>query len=83
MIDDVLGLSNCGPESTQLQEYINIKTASKKLQYATDKTVRMHIGSKNPTYKCNMSYIDSWGTSQTNPTERYLGSVKVKETQKI
>ena len=49
MIDDVLGLSNCGPESTQLQEYINIKTASKKLQFATDKTTRMHVGSKNNT----------------------------------
>ena len=83
MIDDVLGLSNCGPESTQLQEYINIKTASKKLQFATDKTARMHVGSKNNTYKCDQSYIDSWGTRQTNPTEKFMGSVKVRQTQKI
>ena len=38
MIDDVFSISNCGPESTQIQEYLNIKTASKKLQYATENT---------------------------------------------
>ena len=29
MLDDVLALSNCGPEATQLREYINIKSGSK------------------------------------------------------
>ena len=48
MIDDVFGLSNCGPESIQINEYINIKTGSKKLQFARDKNLSkgMLVGQK-------------------------------------
>ena len=48
MIDDVFGLSNCGPESIQINEYINIKTGSKKLQFARDKNFSkgMLVGQK-------------------------------------
>ena len=67
MINDVLGLSNCGPESTQLQEYINIKTASKNLQFAIDKTARMHVGSKNPAY----------GTHQLSRPMRIIGPIQI------
>ena len=38
MLDDVFALSNCGPESIQINESINIKTGSKKLQFAKEKT---------------------------------------------
>ena len=44
MLDDILTFSNCGPEAIQMREFINIKTGSKKLQMATDKTSKMHIG---------------------------------------
>ena len=36
MLDDVFALSLCGPNSIQMQEFLNIKSGSKKLQYATD-----------------------------------------------
>ena len=77
MLDDVFALSTCGPASIQMQEYINIKSGSKKLQLARDKTFRMHIGKKNPTFQCEESYIDCWETDQTKPTEKHLGKVKV------
>ena len=80
MIDDVLALSFCGPKSTQIQEYINIKTGSKKLQFSTGKTFQMHIGSKINAYKCENSYIDSWKTDKQYAKEQYSGQVKVKET---
>ena len=82
MIDDVFAISNCGPESLQIQEFLNIKTGSKKLQYATDKTFCMHIGKKNPAFKCENSYIDSWTqtkSSQTMFKETYEGRIKVKQ----
>ena len=85
MIDDVFAISNCGPESLQIQEFLNIKTGSKKLQYATDKTFRMHIGKKNPAFKCENTYIDSWKqtkSSQTMFTETYEGRIKVKQVFK-
>ena len=80
MIDDVFSISNCGPESTQIQEYLNIKTASKKLQYATEKTFQMHVGKKNPGYRCENSYIDSWKSDLKRTNEHYEGEVKVKQT---
>ena len=81
MLDDVFALSFCGPESIQLQEFLNIKSASKKLQYAPDKTFRMHIGAKRPGYMCEKtSFIDCWGTDQIDNQEKYQGKVKVKET---
>ena len=82
MIDDVFCISNCGPESTQIQEYINIKTASKKLQYAIDKTFCMHVGKTNPGYTCENSYIDSWrcDRSPNSYNEYYEGKVIAKHT---
>ena len=82
MIDDVLSLSYCGPKSTQIQEYINIKTGSKKLQYSTGKTYKMHIGNRMPQYNYENSYIDTWKTdvNKPYPNEEYGGQVKVKET---
>ena len=77
MLDDVFAISTCGPASIQLQEYINIKSGSKKLQFAREKTFRMHIGKKNPIFKCEESYIDFWETDQSKATENYLGKVKV------
>ena len=80
MIDDVFAISNCGPETIQIQEFINIKSASKKLQYATDKTFRMHIGKRNPAYKCENVFIDSWRSNQSKSRETYEGQIKVKQT---
>ena len=78
MIDDVFALSNCGPEASQMQEYLNIKTGSKKLQYATDKTFKMHIGKERLQYKCKDSNIDSW--EQDDQTKSYeVKVVKVKK----
>ena len=75
MLDDVFALSNCGPEATQMQEYINIKTGSKKLQYATDKTFKMHIGKTRLSYKCQDSNIFSW-----HEDDHTYSNVPVKET---
>ena len=72
-------MSNCGPESIQIQEYVNIKSGSKKLQFAPDKTSRLHIGRKRPEFKCENSYIDSWGSNRNENSDIYLGGVKVKE----
>ena len=80
MLDDVFALSLCGPESIQMQEFLNIKSGSKKLQYATDKTYRMHIGTKRPSYQCEKVFIDSWDTDKYDNVEKYQGKVKVKET---
>ena len=79
MIDDVFALSNCGPESRQINAYINIKTGCKKLQYAKEKTYKLHIGKEKDSFRCKNAYIDSWEEDLTNHSEQYSGKVKVKE----
>ena len=79
MLDDVLSISNCGPESIQIKEYVNKKSGSKKLQFAPDKTSRLHIGRKRPEYKCDNSHIDCWKSNRNENSEIYMGGVKVKE----
>ena len=61
MLDDVLSFSNCGPEAVQMREFINMKTGSKKLQMAIDKSSKMHIGKYRDPLKCKDAFIDSWG----------------------
>ena len=50
------------------------------MQYATDKTYRMHIVTKRPSYQCEKAFIDSWDTDQVDNVDKYRGKVKVKET---
>ena len=83
MLDDVLALSSCGPESTQIQDFLNIKSGCKKLQYSTEKTYRMHIGRRRPEYKCEQSFVDSWVVDRSSLTDKYSGAVKVKFTNTI
>ena len=76
MLDNVLTFSNCGPEATQMREFLNIKTGPKKLQMATEKTSKMHIGKTRDPLKCKDAFIDGWGIQYS---EKFIGKVKVKE----
>ena len=78
MLDDVFSLSYCGPEALQMQEFINIKTGSKRLQFAWDKTYKMHIGKSRAAYRCKEAYIDSWEEVNDKPPQ--LKSIRVKDT---
>ena len=50
MLDDVFALSNCGPQTAQMDAFIDIKTNYKKLQFALEKTYKMNIG-KSQSHK--------------------------------
>ena len=53
-----------------------MKTGSKKLQMAIDKTSKMHIGKYRDPLKCKDAFIDSWGVQYS---EKFSEQVKVKE----
>ena len=44
MVDDLLTISECGVKTNLMNQYINFKTGSKRLQFGTSKCVKMHIG---------------------------------------
>ena len=63
----------------KIKEYINIKTGLKKLQYAEEKTYKLHVGRTKQYYKCKDAFIDSWEGDVNTHTEKFQGKVKVKE----
>ena len=51
MMDDLLCVSECGHRSYMVNAYINHKTNSKKLQFGSDKCIKMHVGRIQEEYK--------------------------------
>ena len=50
MVDDLFTISVCGHKTTMLNQFIQTKTALKRLQFGTKKCVKLHIGkTKNDT----------------------------------
>ena len=46
MVDDLLTISECGYKTSLMNEFINFKTGSKKLQFSTQKCIKMNIVSQ-------------------------------------
>ena len=60
MIDDVAGISESGVKSKELNAFINVKSAEKKLQFGPDKCNILTIAHKNVKVVENSLYIDYW-----------------------
>ena len=60
MVDDVAGVSECGKNAKQLNAFINIKTAEKRLQFGADKCHTLTIANKNVKSEDTELYIDNW-----------------------
>jgi hypothetical protein len=89
MVDDLFTISKCGQETTKMNEFINTKTATKRLQFGTSKCVKMHVGKTcNPTL-CRDLFVDGWNveaeenteTGQYFQKETFCGQVQMKQKQ--
>ena len=60
MVDDLLTISECGYKSKLMNEYINFKTGSKRLQFGTSKCIKMHVGKPNSDILCNDLHVGEW-----------------------
>ena len=60
MVDDLLTISECGFKTNLLNEYINFKTGTKKLQFGTSKCIKMHIGKENSEILCKDVHVGEW-----------------------
>ena len=82
MIDDIVGVSENGVSATQLNAYINIKTAEKKLQFGHSKCNSLTIAHKNATYVKSDLVIDHWSEKHDENDqliETYEGKVNMSE----
>ena len=86
MVDDLLTISTCGYETTLMNQYINSKTAMKRLQFGTSKCIKMHIGKTINKTICKDLYVGEWKEDvETDPdtgeayiSENFAGDVKMK-----
>ena len=81
MIDDLVGVSESGVKAKQLNAYINVRSAEKKLQFGPDKCHTLKIAHKNST--CTQSeelFIDHWSekhNKEGHMIELFEGKVKM------
>ena len=77
-----------GP-TTKLNQFINSKTAEKRLQFGTSKCIKLHVGQTCYAALCKDLYVDGWKTEvETDPvtgkcfqSEHYGGMEKIKVKQ--
>ena len=60
MIDDLLTISECGYKTRLMNEFINFKTGTKRLQFGAKKCIKMHIGRANSKTLCNDLFVGEW-----------------------
>ena len=72
MIDDALGISNCGEDSVELNALINATIESKKLYFNKTKCHKIHIGPKHD--ECPELKVHD-DTMENSEKEKYLGDM--------
>ena len=76
MIDDVAGVSESGIKAKQLNAFINVKSAEKKLQFGPDKCNILTIAHKKSTVVENDLFIDHWSEKQISLLKHLRGKSK-------
>ena len=89
MVDDLLTISECGYKTTLVNQFINFKTGTKRLQFGTSKCIRMHIGKTNSELLCKDLSVGEWkekiiedpNTGKCSRSEYFNGNVKMEKKQ--
>ena len=89
MVDDLLTISECGYKTNLVNQYINLKTATKRLQFGTDKCIKMHIGRAKNDILCKDCHVGNWNvdivtdpeTGISTQSDTFTGNVKMKVKQ--
>ena len=58
MVDDTIGISNCGLDSVLMTAHLNAQTNIRKLQFGEDKCHKLHIGAN--TNLCCDNFVHTW-----------------------
>ena len=89
MVDDLLTISECGYKTNLLNQFINFKTGTKRLQFGTSKCIKMHIGKSD--ILCKDLHVGGWNvdvvtdpvTCKSSNSEYFSGyeTMKLKQEQ--
>ena len=80
MIDDILGITRCNEEATELNSNVNVKIETKKLRLSHDKCYKIHISKKSlKARKCEIDLKVHDNVMKTASEAKYLGDVLNEE----
>ena len=87
MVDDLLTISECGYKTKLVNEFINFKTGSKRLQFGASKCIKMHIGKNKSETLCKDLFVGEWKTEveedpltgEYKKREYFSGNIKMEE----
>ena len=82
-VDDLIGISDAGFRSEQLNSYVNVKAADKELQFGQDKCKTMLVSKVSPQIFLKPKLtVDTWELSHErngDMKEEYTGKAQMKE----
>ena len=89
LVDDIVGITEAGFKAQELNAYINIKTAEKRLQFGVKKCKSMLIGKTSDSVLNNNLQVDNWSisyeedkiTGEAVLNEHFLGKVEIDQVQ--
>ena len=82
MVDDIVGITEAGFKASQLNTFMNVKTAEKNLQFGASKCEYMIVGKKSEYTTQSKLKVDHWVKEykEDNLIEYYGGQIEMKET---
>ena len=60
MVDDTLGISECGVKTKLMNKFLNKRTNLMSLQFGSEKCVKMHIGKQHNRNVCSDLTVHAW-----------------------
>ena len=89
LVDDLFTISTCGFKTNMLNNFINSKTAMKKLQFGTKKCVKLQVGKSCNETLCRDLYVGGWkvdietdvSTGEVSRKEYFAGMEKMEKKE--
>ena len=89
LVDDLLTISTCGYKTNLINQFINCKTGTKKLQFGTTKCIKLHVGKSCNKLLCKDLSVGGWKikvvtdpvTGESSQSEYYAGLEKMKNKE--
>jgi hypothetical protein len=78
LVDDLFTISTCGVNTTKMNQFINTKTALKRLHFGTAKCVKLHVGKTCNDTICQDLFVDGW-TVETGADEETGNCVRTEQ----
>ena len=89
LVDDTIGVTEAGFKATQMNTFMNVRTADKYLQFGADKCKYMVVGKNKDDLVDTELFVDNWAVEHKDNTttgdseieEKFLGEIPMGRTE--